>query len=207
MSFAAGGLPEALAAVVSSHAAVCPVCRAEIARMERLGSAMLAGLPSAILTTDHDSAFALADRDYRHSGESADADLHDRAGDVPLPLRRLVGSRLDDIAWRRLGFGIWHYPLELSPDAQGDLRLLKIAAGLAMPEHGHGGSELTLVLRGAYSDETGTYRSGDLADLDEGIEHRPITDVEQGCICLIASEKRARFKTLFGRVMQPLTGL
>ena len=76
-----------------------------------------------------------------------------------------------------------------------------------MPDHGHGGAELTLVLEGAYSDETGAYRRGDMQDVDETIEHTPVADTETGCICLIASEQPARFKGLVGRLLQPWTGM
>ena len=67
--------------------------------------------------------------------------------------------------------------------------------------------ELTLVLRGAYQDETGQFRVGDAADLDESIEHRPVADPEAGCICVLAFERPARFKGLLPRLLQPLTGL
>ena len=45
MSFAAGALPAALAAVAASHAAMCPRCRHEIAALERVGGLLIAGLP------------------------------------------------------------------------------------------------------------------------------------------------------------------
>ena len=127
--------------------------------------------------------------------------------DVPLPLRDLIGPRLDDIRWRRLGMGVWHVPLPLSHAGESDLRLLRVSPGQAMPEHGHGGTELTLILRGAYSDRFGEYRPGDVADLDSDVDHRPIADSKLGCVCIIASEQRAHFKGFFGRIVQPLTGL
>ena len=58
----------------------------------------------------------------------------------------------------------------------GKLRLLKVAPGHGIPEHGHGGAELTLVLRGSFHDETGRYARGDVADLDETVEHQPVAD-------------------------------
>jgi len=39
------------------------------------------------------------------------------------------------------------------------------------------------------------------------VEHRPIADQETGCIRLIASESKARFKGLVARLVQPLTGV
>ncbi len=76
-----------------------------------------------------------------------------------------------------------------------------------MPDHGHGGAELTLVLDGAYADQTGEYGAGDIQDVDENVEHTPMADSGTGCICLIASESPARFKGWIGRLFQPFTGM
>ena len=67
---------------------------------------------------------------------------------------------------------MWDHPLPLA--GAGKLRLLKVAPGHGIPEHGHGGAELTLVLRGSFHDETGRYARGDVADLDETVEHQPV---------------------------------
>ena len=87
------------------------------------------------------------------------------------------------------------------------LRLLKVQNGQAMPEHGHGGNELTLVLDGSYTDEFGTFSAGDVADLDDSVEHRPIADRETGCICLIASDSKVKLKGVIGRLVQPFAGI
>ena len=102
---------------------------------------------------------------------------------------------------------MWHVPLQLSPGAKGDLRLIKIAPGQVMPEHGHGGSELSLILDGSYTDAMGRFGVGDLADLDEEVEHKPAADRKTGCVCLIAVEQKARLKGLFARMVQPFVGL
>ncbi|MEM1371048.1 MAG: cupin domain-containing protein [Pseudomonadota bacterium] len=128
--------------------------------------------------------------------------------DLSGPLARTLGPHLDNIAWKRLGFGVWHYPITLQGHAPGDLRLLKVGPGQVMLEHGHGGSELTMLLRGSYRDEVGHFQVGDVADLDDEIEHSPVSNEATGCICLIARERKAKFKGLFARmVLQPLTGI
>lgn len=208
MSFSAGGLGEALGAVVAAHVDMCPRCRTELARMDRIGAALFDALKPAPMSA---SSAALSPTRAPSGGDVALLDLETRSsqdaeGDVPRPLRGHVGSSLDQIPWRRIGFGVWHYPLPLSEGVKGDLRLLKVAPGQAMPEHGHGGAELTLMLRGSYRDEVGTFRRGDIADLDDEIEHRPVADLKEGCICLIASEERAKFRGLVARLFQPLTG-
>jgi putative transcriptional regulator len=200
MSFAAGSLPQALSTVVATHLAVCPACATEARRMDVIGGALLAGLTPVRM----DQAAPVMQLRRDEAGEHASVETVASSREVPLPLARLVGPDLDRVPWRRLGLGVWHHKL---PSGDGDLRLLKVAAGRRMPEHGHGGSELTMMLRGSYSDVTGTYRSGDVADLDDSVEHSPIADAETGCICLIASELPANFKGLLSRLVQPLTGM
>jgi putative transcriptional regulator len=197
MSCSAGSQPEALAAVVSSHLSVCPQCRGELKRHSLIGEVLFEALKPEPVTGEVPSAGARADS---VSAAADDAEL-------PEALKAALEGRFDDVPWRRAAPGVWHFPIELSPGAKGDLRLLKVAPGIKLPEHGHGGSELTLVLDGAYSDEFGTFRRGDVADLGDDVEHRPIADPEYGCICLAASDARPRFKGMFARLLQPLAGL
>ena len=202
MSCSAGSQPEALAAVVACHLARCPACAAEVKRMAEIGVALFDKLEPAKMSQD---APVIAAR-------AAEADLGADAADsatedVPFPLAHRIGKSLDEVAWKRLGPGLWHYPIPLSKGATGDLRLFKVAPGKELPEHGHRGEELTLLLRGSYHDEFGTFQTGDLADLDDEAEHRPVADDTTGCICLIASEKKARFKGLIARLMQPFIGI
>jgi putative transcriptional regulator len=207
LSFAAGSLGEPLSATVASHVSMCERCRGEIKLMEQLGMAVLTSAP----------ILAAAQEDIVLPGRPSDPSASERgapgtaslARDALLPetLVRQYGLSADTIPWKMLAPGVWHHKLALSPAAKGDLRLLKIGPGLKMPDHGHGGPELTLVLDGAYGDETGVYARGDLQDVDEDIEHQPIADKVTGCICLIASERPARFKGVFGRLMQSWSGL
>lgn len=202
MSCSAGSQPEALAAVVACHLAACTRCAAEVKRMSEIGVAMFDKLAPAPLAHDAPTMAARA----------AEADIpvaapHAVAGDVPYPIAHRVGNSLEAIAWKRIGPGIWHFPIPLSKGATGDLRLVKVAPGKELPEHGHRGEELTLLLRGSYHDEIGTFEEGDIADLDDEVEHRPVADEVTGCICLIANEKKARFKGLIARLMQPFIGV
>ena len=127
------------------------------------------------------------------------------AGELPAPLAQLIGGNLDDVRWRWIGPGLWHRPLKIG--GEGSLQLIKAAPGASVPEHTHGGSEITLVLRGALIDSTGRYEPGDVADVDEDIEHTPVADAEAGCICAIANEQPTRFRGLLARLMQPWHGL
>jgi len=203
MSFAAGSLCEPLAAVVASHVCMCSECRAGVADLEMLGSALMAAAESSPGRFDRPMP-------VRPAGEAAIAissKTVSQSDRLPHPIAAAFGLTFDTIRWRRLGPGVWHHRLPLSRGVEGDLRLLKIGSGRAMPVHGHGGSELTLVLDGAYSDITGEYRRGDVQDVDESVDHAPVADKALGCICLIASERPARFKSIVGKLMQPWTGI
>ena len=205
MSCSAGSMPESFAAVMAAHIDVCPQCRNELALMENIGAALFQNMSPSPMTRE---APVMAVRRSEADPEAGAVRAKSvSAGDMPAPLRSVAGDYLDDIAWKRLAPGLMHYQFPLSKSAIGDLRLIKVAPGMALPEHGHGGSELTLVLRGAYSDKTGRYGVGDLADLDDSIEHQPIADAIEGCICLIASDHKIRFKSVLARLVQPFTGM
>jgi putative transcriptional regulator len=201
MSYAGGSLPEPLALVVASHCSVCPSCVAEARKMERIGAALFNELGGASMASAMPQMALRTAEPLRATARSA------TASEVPEPLRHLVGDNLDAIAWQRLGFGVWHAPVLHGKPVRGDVRLLKVEPGRAMPEHGHGGSELTMILRGAYHDQVGRFSAGDVADLDDEVEHQPVADAQVGCICIIASDKQAVFKGFFARLIQPLTGI
>ena len=82
---------------------------------------------------------------------------------------------------------------------------MKLAPGCKLPVHGHGGSELTLVLDGAVADRRGRYHVGDLQELDEEIEHQPVADKALGCTCLVAAERAPRLKGFRGLVLRLLS--
>lgn len=200
LSFAAGTIAEPLAAVVAAHISMCPRCRREVADLEVLGSVIMMSYSSRL----GEAAMKAPSQpvSVAASGPRRIVQPHDR---LPAPIAAVYGLSLASIPWKRLGPGVWHHRLALRREGDGDLRLLRIAPGRTMPDHGHGGVELTLVIEGAYSDVTGTYGRGDLQDVDEGLEHQPVVDKDVECICLIASERPARFNTLVGRLTQSWT--
>ena len=91
------------------------------------------------------------------------------------------------------------------PTAKGaSVRLLHIPAGQAMPDHGHRGMELTLVLQGAFSDGVGRYNRGDVDAETEKTRHTPVAEAGLPCICLTATDAPLRFTGFIPRMLQPL---
>lgn len=211
MGLSAGALPEALASVAACHLDVCPSCRQRLSELDMLGGALLERMEpeplsdglsermAAYFRDDNVRSFPLHRRARSNNGK--------RHGEVPKPLQKLIGASLDELPWQWMAPGVRQYAIDLPRENRGSLRLLRIKAGMRIPEHGHGGSELTLILRGAYHDRFGRFGPGDVADLDEDAEHEPRVDKDGECICLVATEEATRFKGLLSRVLQPLTGI
>ena len=82
-------------------------------------------------------------------------------------------------------------------------RLLFIPAGAAVPDHGHRGVELTMVLQGAFSDEVDRFARGDVEVADEELEHMPVADPGEDCICLAVTDAPLRFNSWIPRLVQP----
>jgi putative transcriptional regulator len=76
-----------------------------------------------------------------------------------------------------------------------------------MLQHTHTDLELTCVLSGAFSHAGGRYGPGDFDLGDDTVEHQPIVEPGEPCVCLVAMQGNLQFKGLIGRVMQPFVRL
>jgi putative transcriptional regulator len=119
---------------------------------------------------------------------------------MPQPLAEYVGGSLKDVKWRSLGMGTKQAILKTSKNATA--RLLYIPAGVEMPDHGHKGIEMTLVLQGAFIDGSQRFARGDIEIVDEHMEHTPVADIGEDCICLVASNAPLKFRGLMPRLAQ-----
>jgi putative transcriptional regulator len=204
-AFAAGTLDGGLAVVASSHMSVCPACRAAAREAEQVGGALLASLSGKAVSPDcRAQTLERLDRATLHRFPAkAPAE-----SDLPEPLARLLpGVRLADLQWKTKAPGWAMVDLPAPAGSRGKLFLVRVGPGKAMPHHGHGGSEITLILSGAYNDRFGRFAPGDVADLDEAVEHEPVAEADQPCICLVATEAPTRFKSWMVRLVQPFIGV
>ncbi|MFN0114613.1 MAG: ChrR family anti-sigma-E factor [Paracoccaceae bacterium] len=198
MAYSAGSLPEAFSLVVATHISLCDECRAQAGAFDAIGGALVGQAEAAPLSAD-----CLERTLARIAGAATATDRAPppRPGVFPAPLRDYVGGDLDAVRWRSVGMGVRQAIL---PAAKGaTVRLLSIPAGAAMPDHGHWGRELTLVLKGAFRDEGGRYGRGDVEVAGEGLEHRPVAETGEDCICLAATDAPLRFRDWLPRLAQP----
>jgi putative transcriptional regulator len=92
----------------------------------------------------------------------------------------------------------------LPSSSDASVRLLYIPGGAAVPDHGHRGTELTLVLQGAFRDETDRFGVGDIEVATEDLEHKPVAEPGVACICLAATDAPLKFNSMIPRMLQPL---
>ncbi|MBE0509956.1 MAG: ChrR family anti-sigma-E factor [Chromatiales bacterium] len=206
LAYAAGSLPQGMALLVACHLHNCPHCRQTLLQAEAVGGALLQALEPAPLDPQAlQAVMARLDQPDTKRSEAGSVAAAARNSDLPVPLQQHLSGDLASLPWRRMGYGMQHIDLKLA--GPGTTRLLKIAPGISVPHHTHGGNELTLILRGSYADEIGRFCAGDVADLDDTVQHQPIVDTDQDCICLIATDAPLRFSGLMGRLAQPFIGM
>ena len=199
ISYAAGSLPDSQALVVASHLISCKQCQKTVADAEQLGCVLLNEQSvKPMAESARDDILSLLDSVEPEIPEPAFRGNPE--AEIPLPLQPMLGKHFDDLHWKTMAPGMKQFMMSCG---EGTLRLLKISPGVCMPVHGHTGSELTIVLKGSYSDELGRFRAGDVADLDPEIQHQPVVDGSEECICLIATDAPLKFVGLVPRLLQP----
>ena len=199
MAYSAGTLPEAFNLIVAAHVSMCDECRARLASFDSVGGALLNEAEAAPLS---ENSFAETMRLIASGAMPLPAAAKPAKPSIlPAPVRDYVGGDLDAVKWQPIGMGVKQSILPTSRDAS--IRLLYIPAGTAVPDHGHRGLELTLVLQGAFVDETDRFGPGDIEIADEDLNHTPIADIGEDCICLAATDAPLRFNKLIPRIAQP----
>lgn len=198
MGYAAGTLPEAFNLVVATHISMCDICRAALAEYETVGGEVM--LEAAPVNLSEDSLAATMALIEEAPKFDIPKPTHRPGGIFPAPLRDYVSGDLDAVKWRKVGGGVSQMILNTSADAT--VRLLRIPAGTAVPDHGHRGTELTLVLQGAFVDETDRFAAGDIEIADEDLNHTPVAEEGMDCICLAATDAPLRFNSLLPRIAQ-----
>ncbi len=211
LSYSAAALPTALNVVASAHLEHCQHCRERVHAADRIGATLMQQQRvDAPRQDERDAMLALLDLEQDAAPVptvlSCTADVveppdRDR---LPAALHPFFGPSIRSLKWRRVAPGVQR--IRADGVAGGDLMLLRIAPGSRLPLHSHGGTELTMILDGAYDDLLGHFGRGDVADLDGHTLHQPVTSPGVPCICVAATDAPLVFSGWFARKLQPLFG-
>ena len=146
-TFAAGGLDEARALVVSTHLALCATCRHALHGLELLGGVLLDEIEPAAMTT-HALDDALA-RLQSEPGVPSKAAASPGDPGLPAPLRPYGFGR-----WRHIARGLELRPVDVASGDDVRVFMLRAQPGIRLPRHRHKGDEWTCVFEGAFRHRT-----------------------------------------------------
>ena len=197
LSYAGGSLGESWGLVVATHLGLCQICLEMVGIAEDVGGVLLDDISPENLSNN------LLDRITARFDDPISIEERVPVPSDPIlpqPLREYIGGGLETIPWRGIGMGIYQH--RIFTNDSGQARLLKIPAGRPVPEHGHNGRELTLVLAGSFNDKVGEFVRGDVEDVDQEIVHRPVATSVEECICLAVTESPLKFKSLLPKLAQ-----
>ncbi|MBV8851674.1 MAG: cupin domain-containing protein [Methylobacteriaceae bacterium] len=197
--YAAGTLDAGRALVVATHAALCPACRRTIRAFECVGGALLDKAEPTQLNPDA-LASTLKRLDQAHVDTAADPRIGNDEFAGPLSAYKLG-------KWKWLGPGVYRRSVETVGDGETSVFLLKAEPGTRLPHHTHSGPEWTCILQGAFRHHLGRYGPGDFDEADENVEHTPIVEAGEPCICVVALQGKLLLQGWVGRLMQPLVRL
>ncbi|WP_209427726.1 ChrR family anti-sigma-E factor [Pararhodobacter sp. SW119] len=199
MAYSAGQLPEAFNLAVAAHVSLCDECRARLESFDAVGGVLLDDC-SGVSLSENSFAATMARIKAGDPQPRSPRQAVPR-GVFPAPLRDYVGGDLDAVRWRSVGGGVRQAILATDRDATA--RLLYIPGGVAVPDHGHRGTELTLVLQGAFRDEVDRFGRGDIEIATEELDHTPVAEEGDPCVCLAVTDAPLRFNSFVPRILQP----
>lgn len=203
LGYAAGTLDQAQRMAIATHIEGCARCRAFLGAMEHVGGVMLERLPPTPMASGSFAAvMASLDQPARRASAVAPpSHLADIPG-LPAAVRR---QRAD--GWKWIGPGVHLRPIRLPDPGPTRLFLLKAAPGTRMLQHSHTAMEMTCVLAGGFTHDGGHFGPGDFDFGDEHVDHRPVVDPGEDCVCLVAMQGELRLSGLIGRMIQPFVRL
>ncbi len=206
---AAGTLPVSHSLCVATHLENCASCRREFNRLSQVGAALFSTLNSE--STDEADHQSLKNRIFDHldqlpakevESKNETKSVVDRPG-IPKALRQWIPEGYDELNWFNLTPAFKVFTLLKDRDGT-QIALSRVKPGGKMGHHSHTGREVTVVLKGAFSDENGLYKKGDFVVRDPQHKHRPIVTRDDECICLMVTEAPIQFTGTLTRWLNPL---
>ncbi len=213
--FAAANLPLSQATCVATHLEYCGKCRTHIQQLTDLGGFMFSQLEPVVVENDGFTSLMHKIDLSAQTLPLTEAALQDRpllagkehvkpqnAGFLPVIVRKLANGGLHKLDWVQLGSSLRVAPVKIGADKR-ETAIYDIKAGGKMPEHEHRGEEITVILKGSFSDLDGKYSSGDFVVRNAGEKHQPIATQDTDCICLVCLERPIKPKSWWYRLLEP----
>ena len=206
-SYVAGTLSDPENMIVASHLTLKPEAGHITLKMEAISGAMLSQQidPAPVKPDALDQVLARLETPAETTSKLDKTDSVSHGPDfgfpVPRPILEYLDGQTSKLSWKKRLKGI--ECLQIPAGANRKSEILKIAPGISVPEHTHVGEEITLLLDGAFEDETGCYTKGDMIVLDERAHHHPVSDSETGCVCVSVASAPIKMTGPLMRLLNP----
>lgn len=213
--YASGSLAWALSLSVCAHAQLCPPCRQKVSNLNKIGGAML----------NSSSAETCAPNSFENVMQRIQKSRVEKTSDVTLATSELSNMYSHDpllnnlpkvvtkllpvsgkLKWQRVSSALKTARLTAAQNEY-EVAFQRISSGGKVVEHDHGGLEVTLVLKGSFSDEQGVYREGDFLIRNAGEVHRPTATLNEDCLCLSVVAAPVMVTGFLGRFINPFLSI
>ncbi len=207
--YAAGSLAVSQALCVSTHLHYCSDCQAKVEQLTALGNTFFTELAPAKLEHDFEALMSRIDsmpdeNISLNSQASAKTNLKlSSKSSLPAVLHKLIQGDLKSLSWRYIGKNFRYSDLNVG-DPDRETSLFNIKAGGNVPRHRHGGDEITVVLKGSFSDQDDNYQVGDFIVRTPGETHSPVASQDEDCLCLSTLDAPIEMTNWFYRLLAPL---
>jgi len=200
--YSANSLPAAQSVCVSTHLDHCTLCQQKLAQLESIGGVMLEDTAPVSVDPQVFEDVLLRLDEVPDDRAANDAN----ASTLSWTVKQVRQGNLDKLQWKKISRSLRIADLGRI-DGATEFSLYHISEGGRIPQHNHSGTEMTLVLQGGFSDESGAYHAGDFIVREAGDVHAPAALPGGDCICLAVLEAPLRFTHWHHRWLSPLLQL
>ncbi len=208
--FTSGALPLTHCMLIATHLEHCTECQQQVRKLSLLGACIFDQIktengPIDKLKQSFFSQLSVLNTQNNmpsktQIGFTAPWKLNYQ---VPSSLHQFVPAGYDKLKWIHLSPSI-KISVLCCEDGGEQVALVRIKAGASIPTHTHTGEEATLVLEGAFFDESGGYHRGDFINRDASHKHKPVVTEDTECICLTVLDSPIEFTGWFTRLFNPI---
>lgn len=211
--YAAGTLPLPVRRIVEAHLEMTPSNLRFIEALEMFAGAELEAIePVPLSDRDASLAAVFASGETENpapraipahfSDDRADAAASTPPDALPAAIASYLPGGIASAKWRRRLPSLKECRLD---EHDGIVtNLVWVRRGAAIPSHTHHGTEITLVLAGGFTDGPMHIGRGGIAVADDSVDHRPIADADEDCLCVTITDAPLRLTGPIGRLFAPL---
>ena len=202
LDFSAGNMEEPMSILIGAHRSLCPDCQTVAHGLDALGGAILENSYKQNANIEILERILSQRNKIKPTASVKKLSQPIKGIHLPEPLLSYCSQNFEFKYWSTLTLGISYVTLAEEPKKY-KFRLYKIRPGTKSRIHAHAGQEITLILNGGFTDNTGHYIRGDFVEMGPKDEHQPKTDLGEDCICIVYTDGPQLLTGMLGPFLNP----